>query len=153
MSDFPLDLTFEENECIEAEGIESSSFTLRHPNKDIYAGNCLGILSHEAEAFTSVGITVASIDQDAAFSEQEMEQAIRFATYLFWGDEKENRVYDAFMKEYKPGEKITWKKQIDGIGCEIVYDPQCNHAFQIAYSTNLETQLELIEESMKAKSE
>lgn len=117
LSDFPIDLTIEENEYMETEGIESSSFTLRHPSKDIYTGRCLGVLSHKAEAFTSVGITVSSIDQDAVFTDQEIEQAIRFATYLFWGDEKETRVYDAFIKEYNPREKIIWEKQIDGIDC------------------------------------
>ena len=142
----PSNLTIEENDCDDPEDIKSSSFTLRHPTKDLFAGHCLSILTHKADKFTSIGITVSSIDQEESFTDIEMEQAIRFATYLFWQDENDMEIYNAFMKDYVEGEQITWEKEIDGIDCKIdVYDSDSAPIrFQIAFSTNMKAQLKRI---------
>ena len=138
----PDDLSIEVNDLLKYEGIDSTSYTLRHPTKDLYAGMCLGILTHKAEAFTSLGITVSSIDQEEAFSKEEIQQAIRFATYLFWQDESDTRILDAFMKKYKDGEPLLWEKKIDGIDCQIAYMPEQRQTrLKIAFSTDMETQL------------
>lgn len=142
----PSDLTLEENNCDVPEDIKSTSFTLRHPTKDLFVGHCLSILTHKADKFTSIGITVSSIDQEESFTDIEMEQAIRFATYLFWQDENDMEIYNAFMKDYVEGEQITWEKEIDGIDCKIdVYDSDSAPIrFQIAFSTNMKAQLKRI---------
>lgn len=138
----PDDLSIEVNDLLKYEGIESTSYTLRHPTKDLFAGMCLGILTHKAEAFTSLGITVSSIDQQEDFTKEEIAQSIRFATYLFWQDADDTRILDAFMKKYADGEPMVWEKKIDGIDCQIIYKPdQRQTKFQIAFSTDMETQL------------
>lgn len=138
----PDDLTVEENDLLEYEGIESTSFTLRHPTKEVFAGACMGILTHRSDQFTSIGITVSSIDQEEAFSKEEIELAIRFATYLFWQDGTDTRVYDAFMEEYTEGEPLFWENEIDGIDCTLAYTPdQRQPKFKIAFSTDMEAQL------------
>lgn len=137
----PGDLTVEVNDLLEYEGIESTSFTLRHPTKDVFAGACMGILTHRAEAFTSLGITLSTIDQKEETSEEEIRQAIAFASYLFWG-EKDPGIADRFFKEYVPDEPLLWEKKIDGIDCRLVYNPNARQGqFQIAFSTDMETQL------------
>lgn len=138
----PDNLSIEVNDLLKYEGIDSTSYTLRHPTKDLFAGMCLGILTHKAEEFTSLGITVSSIDQEEAFSKEEIEQSIRFASWLFWQDETDTRILDAFMKKYQDGEPLQWEKKIDGIDCRIIYNPdQRQTKFQIAFSTDMETQL------------
>ena len=138
----PGDLSIEVNDLLKYEGIDSTSYTLRHPTKDLFAGMCLGILTHKAEKFTSLGITVSSIDQEEAFSKEEIEQSIRFATYLFWQDEADTRILDAFMKKYQDGEPLLWEKKIDGIDCQISYMPEERQTrLKIAFSTDMETQL------------
>ena len=138
----PENLTVEINDLLEYEGIQSSSYTLRHPTKDLFAGMCLGILSHKAEEFTSLGITVSSIDQTEDFTKAEVEQSIRFATYLFWQDENDTRILDAFMKKLEEGQPLKWEQEIDGVDCQLSYNPnQRQPKFQIAFSTDMETQL------------
>ena len=138
----PSDLSIEVNDLLKYEGIDSTSYTLRHPTKDLFAGMCLGILTHRAEEFTSLGITVSSIDQEEAFSKEEIEQSIRFATWLFWQDETDTRILDAFMKKYEHGEPLLWEKKVDGIDCQISYMPEQRQTrLKIAFSTDMETQL------------
>ena len=138
----PDNLRIEENDILEYEGVSSTSYTLRHPTKDLYAGACMGILSHRAEAFSSLGITVSTIDQTEEITEEEIRQTIAFAVYLFWQDEKDSRILDGFMKEYVEGESLKWEKKIDGVDCRIIYNPQQRQPkFQIAFSTDMETQL------------
>ena len=138
----PDNLSVEVNELLEYEGIQSTSYTLRHPTKDLFAGMCMGILTHKAEKFTSLGITVSSIDQNEDFTKEELEQAIRFATYLFWQDENDTRILDAFMVKLEEGQPLSWELEVDGIDCQIIYKPeQRQPKFQIAFSTNMETQL------------
>lgn len=138
----PDDLSIEVNDLLKYEGIDSTSYTLRHPTKDLFAGMCLGILTHKAAEFTSLGITISSIDQQEALSREEIEQSIRFATYLFWQDETDTRILDAFMKKYQDGESLLWEKKVDGIDCQIAYNPEQRQTkLQIAFSTDMETQL------------
>ena len=47
-----------------------------------------------------LGIGISSIDQNEAYSREEVAQAIRFATYLFWQDESDTRIYESFIKEF-----------------------------------------------------
>lgn len=141
-SGLPDNLAIEENDILEYEGITSTSYTLRHPTKDLFAGSCMGILSHKADEFTSLGLTISTIDQTEDFTKEEIEQAIRFATYLFWQDENDTRIYDAFMKEYVDGQPLLFEKEMDGIDCQIAYTPNNRQPkLKIAFSTDMEAQL------------
>lgn len=138
----PNSLTVEENDLLKYEGIKSTSYTLRHPTKEIFAGACMGILSHKADEFTSVGLTISSIDQTEELTKEELEQAICFATYLFWQDENDRRILDAFMKDYVEGQPYLFEEEIDGIDCRIAYTPDNRQPkLNIAFSTDMETQL------------
>ena len=138
----PEELSIEINDLLEYEGVSSTAYTLRHPTKDLYAGACMGILSHKAEAFSSLGVTVSTIDQTEELAEEEIKQAIDFAVYLFWQDEGDSRILDAFMKEYEEGQSLRLEKEFDGVDCRIIYNPQQRQPkFQIAFSTDMETQL------------
>lgn len=141
----PGNLTIEENELLKYEGIESTSYTLRHPTKDLFAGFCLGILTHKSAEFTSLGLSFSTIDQTEEFTTEEIEQAIRFGTYLFWQDEDDTRIHEAFIKEYVYGQPLLFEIEIDGIDCQIAYTPSHHQPkLKIAFSTDMETQLEYI---------
>lgn len=91
----PGDLIIEEDVPHQAEGAESTLYILRHPTEDLFDGVCMEIISHKygetnipgLENCVILGIGVASIDQNEAYTREEVEQALRFATYLFWQDE------------------------------------------------------------------
>lgn len=137
----PGDLSVEVNDLVKYEGIESTSYTLRHPTKDVFAGCCLGILTHKAEAFTSLGIILSTIDQMEETTQEEIRQTIRYAAYLFWGEEDPG-IESAFFKQYTQGQPLVWEKKIDGIDCRLVYNPNARQGqFQIAFSTDMKTQL------------
>lgn len=138
----PDNLTVEENELPGYEGVKSTSYTLRYPTKELFAGACMGILSHKADEFTSVGLTISTIDQTEEFTKEELEKAIYFATYLFWQGENDTRILDAFMKGYVDGQSYLFEKEIDGIDCQIAYTPDNRQPkLKIAFSTDMETQL------------
>ena len=138
----PDNLTVEVNDLLEYEGIQSASYTLRHPAKDLFAGACMGILSHKSDKFTSLGLTISTIDQTEEFTKEEVELAIRLATYLFWQDENDTRILDAFMKDYVDGQPYLFEKEIDGIDCQIAYTPNNSQPkLKIAFSTDMEAQL------------
>lgn len=104
----PEDLAIEESTPHQAEGAESTLYILRHPNADLFDGVCMEIISHKyvdadvpgLDNCIILGIGISSIDQDEAYTREEVEQAIRFATYLFWQDESDTRIYDVFIKEF-----------------------------------------------------
>lgn len=142
----PDDLMIEVNDYIKTEGVDTTFYTLKHPIEEglpPYLANCMGLLSHKSEKFSSVGLTISSIDKDhETFTEDEMKKAISFATYLLWEETNEAKVYDVFMKDYVPGEQILWEKEIDGIDCQIKYNPNdMTPIFVIGFSTDLEAQL------------
>ena len=141
-SGLPDNLTVEVNDLLKYEGIQSTSYTLRHPTKELFAGACMGILSHKADKFTSLGLTISTIDQTEEFTKEEVEQSIRFATYLFWQDENNTRILDAFMKNYTDGQPYLFEKEIDGIDCQIAYTPNNRQPkLKIAFSTDMKAQL------------
>ena len=104
----PGDLIIEEDVPHQAEGAESTLYILRHPTEDLFDGVCMEIISHKygetnipgLENCVILGIGVASIDQNEAYTREEVEQALRFATYLFWQDESDTRIYDAFIEDF-----------------------------------------------------
>jgi len=141
-TDLPSNLSIEENDLLEYEGIASTSYTLRHPTKDLFAGACMGILSHKSDKFTSLGLTISTIDQTEELTGVELEQAVRFATYLFWEDEHDTRILDSFMKGYVDGQPYLFEEEIDGIDCQIAYAPNNRQLkLKIAFSTDMEAQL------------
>ncbi|MBQ3104829.1 MAG: hypothetical protein IJC59_03085 [Lachnospiraceae bacterium] len=138
----PEYLTVEENDLVAQEGIASASYTLRHPAREVFAGHSMGILSHKAEAFTSLGLTVSTIDQREEFTKEEIEQSICFAESLFWQEEAENRILELFMKEYAEGQPYLFEKEIDGIDCQIAYTPnQRQPKLKVAFSTDMDAQM------------
>lgn len=137
--DLPNDLMIQENELLVnilqiENGIDGKEFTLLRSTKDLYDGKCMNVISHKSEESIVLGLELFSIDQEEYCTEKELEQAIRFATYLFWQDESETRVYDIFMKEYVEGEKIYLEDKIDGIQYQIAYLPDSEGAkFKIKF--------------------
>ena len=141
-SGLPDNIAVEVNDLLKYEGIQSTSYTLRHPTKELFAGACLGILSHKSDTFTSLGVTISTIDQTEEFTKEEVEQSIRFATYLFWQDENNTRILDTFMKNYTDGQPYLFEKEIDGIDCQIAYTPNNRQLkLKIAFSTDMDAQL------------
>ena len=104
----PESLVVEEATPHQAEGAKSTLFILRHPDAEIFDGMCMEIISHKyadsdipgLDNCIILGIGISSIDQNEAYTREEVEQAIRFATYLFWQDESDTRIYDIFIKEF-----------------------------------------------------
>ena len=104
----PESLVVEESTPHQAEGAKSTLFILRHPDEEIFDGMCMEIISHKyadsdipgLDNCIILGIGISSIDQNEAYTREEVEQAIRFATYLFWQDESDTRIYDIFIKEF-----------------------------------------------------
>ena len=104
----PEDLVVEEATPHQAEGAKSTLFILRHPDAEIFDGMCMEIISHKyadsdipgLDNCIILGIGISSIDQNEAYTREEVEQAIRFATYLFWQNESDTRIYDIFIKEF-----------------------------------------------------
>lgn len=104
----PGDLIIEEDVPHQAEGAESTLYILRHPTEDVFDGVCMEIISHKygetntpgLENCVILGIGVASIDQNETYTREEVEQALRFATYLFWQDESDTRIYDSFIEDF-----------------------------------------------------
>ena len=150
-SSLPENLLIKENDYTKIEGVKTSFYSIEHPTEEgmpPYLAHCMGLLSHKSDEFSSVGLTISSIDQDREnFSEEEMKTAICFATYLFWGKENDTRIYDAFMKDYVKGKPIIWEKEIDDIDCQIKHDPESISAIlNISFSTDMEAQLSPREE-------
>ena len=104
----PESLVVEEAIPHQAEGAKSTLFILRHPDSEIFDGTCMEIISHKyadsdipgLDNCIILGIGISSIDQNEAYTREEVEQAIRFATYLFWQNESNTRIYDIFIKEF-----------------------------------------------------
>ena len=104
----PESLVVEEATPHQAEGAKSTLFILRHPDAEIFDGICMEIISHKyadsnipgLDNCIILGMGISSIDQNEAYTREEVEQAIRFATYLFWKDESDTRIYDIFVKEF-----------------------------------------------------
>lgn len=140
----PEDLTIEEETPHRAEGAESTLYILRHPTLDLPDSVCMEIISHkygesnipELNNCSILGIGFASIDQDAVFSREEAAQAIRFASYLFWEDEQDTRLYDSFIKEFDAfveneehyrqthgGASPFMEGQLDGVQYILAYTP------------------------------
>lgn len=104
----PEGLVIEESTPHQAEGAESTLYILRHPDADLFGGVCMEIISHKygdsditgLDNCIILGIGISSIDKSEEYTREEVEQAIRFATYLFWQDESDTRIYDIFIKEF-----------------------------------------------------
>ena len=104
----PESLIIEEEIPHQANGAESTLYILRHSGLDLFDGTCMEILSHKygnsdipgLDNCIILGIGFASIDRDAVFTREEVAQALRFASYLFWQDEQDTRLYDSFIKEF-----------------------------------------------------
>ena len=104
----PESLVVEEAIPHQAEGAKSTLFILRHPDSEIFDGTCMEIISHKygdsditgLDNCIILGIGISSIDKSEEYTREEVEQAIRFATYLFWQDESDTRIYDIFIKEF-----------------------------------------------------
>lgn len=81
------------------------------------------------------------LTRNEIFTEKEIEQAIYFATYLFWEDESDTRLYEEFINDFDIDEKIVWETEIDGIYCRIIYNPDAHQPkCTIAFLTDIEAQ-------------
>lgn len=104
----PENLVVEEATPHQAEGAKSTLYILRHPDAEIFDGLCMEIISHKyadsdipgLDNCVILGIGIASIDQNEAYTREEVAQALRFAMYLFWQEESDTRIYDIFIKEF-----------------------------------------------------
>lgn len=135
--ELPSDLTItEEDVLLEVEDRESTLYVLRHPTTELFDGLCMNIISHNSDESVMLGISVASIDKNEEYTREEVEKAIRFATYLFWQDEDDTRLYDLFIKEYDAfiADEEGYRKahgasspciegEIDGVQYIIAYTP------------------------------
>lgn len=137
---FPENLRIEESDDSPYPGMKSAGYTLRFDNKEIFAGHCLGILSRKKDDIRGVGVTVSNLDEKEEFSEEECKQAIIFATRLFGGFSDETEVYDEFAKEFDIAEALLWRTEIEGIDCQISYNPSASQTkLQIVFATDWET--------------
>ena len=158
----PEGLVVEEATPHQAEGAKSTLFILRHPDAEIFDGMCMEIISHKyadsdipgLDNCIILGIGISSIDQNEAYTREEVEQAIRFATYLFWQDESDTRIYDIFVKEFDAfieneehyrkthgASSPVIENEIDGVQYIVSYTPideqmKFKIRFQIPLGTN-----------------
>ena len=95
---------------------ESLSFSLRNEeDKALYAG----IRSQQLEQGRTLGVTFLSFDSETDISEEECKKVILMATRLFGGFRNDQQVYKKFNKECQVEKDIRWKKEIEGIECEV----------------------------------
>ncbi|MEF2837121.1 MAG: hypothetical protein U0N82_05305 [Oscillospiraceae bacterium] len=160
--DLPEGLVVEEATPHQAEGAKSTLYILRHPDAEIFDGICMEIISHKyadsdipgLDNCIILGIGISSIDQNEAYTREEVEQAVRFATYLFWQDESDTRIYDIFIKEFDAfieneehyrkthgASSPVIENEIDGVQYIVSYTPidaqtKFKIRFQIPLSTN-----------------
>ena len=158
----PESLVVEESTPHQAEGAKSTLFILRHPDAEIFDGMCMEIISHKyadsdipgLDNCIILGIGISSIDQNEAYTREEVEQAIRFATYLFWQNESDTRIYDIFIKEFDSfieneehyrkthgASSPVIEDEIDGVQYIVTYTPideqmKFKIRFQISLGTN-----------------
>ncbi len=138
--DFPEDIYVEYNEDGVPEGYPATAYTLRREDKEVYAGHCMGILSTQYNDARNLGLTINTIDREREVSEEELEQAVVFATQLFGGFRNEKRVYKALKKEINLQENFEWTKKIDGFVCNVKYkagDEEIAYILNVGFSTDL----------------
>lgn len=128
------DLLIEENEWDQYPGMSSTSFGLRPPENERLL--CFSLLSHTMGEDRSLGITVIDLDWREGFTEKECMQAIRFATILFGDFSDEMQVYEAFDKKYDHSEKFLWEATLEGINCQIIYNPEDTLPLRIVFATD-----------------
>lgn len=140
----PEDLIIEEDIPHQAKGAESTLYILRHPTLELFDGVCMEILSHKygdsdidgLDDRIILGIGISSIDQNESYTREEVAQAIRFASYLFWQDEQDTRLYDSFIGEFDAfveneehyrqthgGASPFVEDELDGVQYIITYTP------------------------------
>ena len=87
---------------------------------------------------------VSSIDQNEIYAREEVEQAIRFATYLVWQDESDTRIFDIFIKEFDSFVKDEeYYRNAHGASSPNIEDEMDGVQYLIAYTP--------IDEQMKFK--
>ncbi len=135
---FPNYIWIEENEV--SDPLTSSLFSLRCPDNELDSGEglCMGIMSRKAEQGCSLGITVLSIDETEELTEKEIKQSIWLATYLFWNGKNNITIRNKFFEDFSSTEDYSWKDEIDGVDCEIIYQPEAGAKLLISflYETN-----------------
>jgi hypothetical protein len=147
-------LTINEDTPHHAECAESTLFVLRHPTVDWFDGICMETISHKYDGASNIygfddcailGISVSSIDQNEIYTREEVEQAIRFATYLVWQDESDTRIYDIFIKEYDAFvENEEAYRKTHGASSPIIEDEMDGVQYIIAYTpTDAQTKLKI----------
>lgn len=149
----PETLTIEENIPHQAEGAESTLYVLRHPTEDLFDGICMEIISHKYDGYSNtyglddcviLGIGISTIDQNEDYTREEVEQAIRFATYLVWQDESDTRIHDIFIKEFDAFlENEEFYRKTHGASSPIIEDEIDGVQYIVTYTP--------IEEQMKFK--
>lgn len=124
-----------EEEEFDYEGVDSTSYTVRNPNKAVYAGACFNILTHKSGENRSIGISLATIDQKEVLTEEECRTAIQMVTYLYGGFQSDLRVYNQLIKVYDFTEEFAWEQEVDGVDVQIVFSPKRNR-MTMSLSTN-----------------
>ena len=141
----PEDLVVEEAVPHQPEGAESTLYILQNPTAELFDGVCMEIISHKYDGDSNaygfddcviLGIGISTIDQSEDFTREEVEKAIRLATYLVWQDESDTRIYDAFIKEFDSfvKDEESYRKthgasspfieeDIDGVHYMVAYTP------------------------------
>lgn len=135
--DFLEDIYVEYNEDGVPNGYLATAYTLRREDKEVYAGHCMGILSTQYNDARNLGLTINTIDKEREVSEEELEQAVVFATHLFGGFRNEKCVYKALEKEINLQENFEWTKKIDGIECNVKYkagDAETTYTLNVGFT-------------------
>ena len=139
----PENLVVEEVTPHQAEGAKSTLFILRHPDAEIFDGMCMEIVSHKyadsdipgLDNCVILGIGISSIDRNEAYTREEVEQALRFAMYLFWQDESDTRIYDIFIKEFDAFlEDEEQYRQTHGASSPFIEDEMDGVQYMVAYT-------------------
>lgn len=150
----PNNLTIEEDTPHDAEGAESTLFVLRHPTAELFDGICMEVISHEYDGDSNIygfddcailGISVSTIDRNEIYTREEVEQAIRFATYLVWQDESDTRICDLFIEEYDSFvENEESYRKTHGASSPMIEDEIDNVQYIIAYTpTDAQTKFKI----------
>lgn len=135
---FPKDLYIEVSEYTDYDNIDSTAYTIRSPNRDVFAGLCVGIVSHKAGNDRGIGFTFYTIDRKEEFSKEEFRLAIQFASYLFGGFSSDLQVYNNCIQDYNLSEKFLWEASTEDIDCQVIYTPELNRKLVVNFATNID---------------
>lgn len=135
---YPASLYIEVNEYTDYSEMESRSYTVRDKDKSLFAGFCFGILTHKTGEHRGLGISFSTIDREEDFSEEELQKAVRLATFLFGGFTDDMQVYDMCTDDGAFSGNFFWEGTVENIDCQVIYTPENVRKLMVHFATDID---------------